>query len=92
METPITEKFMRIALALIFLHKDYCSGVLKMGYARENLDLFEQVCRTDMLKILENSLCRIHWFCPFSTLELFFWKSALQSSFLPILSYKSCIL
>ena len=39
---PITKKFMRTALSLVFRHKNFGSENSKLGYARENLGIIEQ--------------------------------------------------
>ena len=41
--TPITKKYIRTALALVFLRKNLSSGVLKLSYAKRNLGVIEQV-------------------------------------------------
>ena len=50
---PITKKYIKTALAVVFQHKNFSSGIFKLGHARENMGVIEQVFRTDAPMIFD---------------------------------------
>ena len=80
------QKFIRIALAVIFFHKDLSSWVVKKGQARANLEVIEQASRTATSKIFDHGL-RKFVASILSLLQDFFLKiSFAKAIILPVLS------